>query len=158
MGEEEAAKVRSVLESLGLLIFFQAHRGGLDEVPENTIEGLLYAWQLPGAIPEVDVRALKSGQMICLHDETLACTTNAPVEIKDMPVDRLDLPATRFRQKDLPRSEKGRSREPQAPDRLLWLAEAPPLRPSGLGGVRQAAEVFPGDKNHDLVQRQSCGY
>jgi glycerophosphoryl diester phosphodiesterase len=70
-------------------VFFQAHRGAIDERPENTMVALRHAWQFPGAIPEVDLRTTRDGVMICLHNPTLAATTNAPASIKDTPVSEL---------------------------------------------------------------------
>jgi glycerophosphoryl diester phosphodiesterase len=69
-------------------IWFQAHRGGSREVPENTLAACRYAWSL-GGIPEVDLRTTGDGEIICLHDETLARTTNAPDGLKDNPVSGL---------------------------------------------------------------------
>ncbi len=66
--------------------WFQAHRGGLDEVPENTLVAFEYAWGIPGAVPEVDLRTTQDGVIVCIHDETPARTTNAPAEWKDKPV------------------------------------------------------------------------
>ncbi len=71
-------------------VHFQAHRGGLREVPENTMAAFRYAWDL-GGIPEVDICTTKDGEIICLHDSTLARTTNAPDAIKDLPVEELTL-------------------------------------------------------------------
>lgn len=67
----------------------QAHRGGLLEVPENTMAAFDHAWAL-GTIPEVDVRTTSDGVLICLHDATLART--APTSINgDTPVEQLSL-------------------------------------------------------------------
>jgi glycerophosphoryl diester phosphodiesterase len=63
-------------------IYFQAHRGAIDEAPENTIEALKHAWAVPGAVPEVDLRTTKDGIIICLHDTSLFRTTNAPIGIQ----------------------------------------------------------------------------
>jgi len=63
------------------LIWFQAHRGAIDEAPENTLAAYRHAWKIPGAIPEADVRITKDEVLICIHDDTLARTTNAPEEI-----------------------------------------------------------------------------
>ncbi|MGI6461325.1 MAG: glycerophosphodiester phosphodiesterase [Candidatus Hydrogenedentales bacterium] len=68
-------------------VYFQAHRGGLKEVPENTLAAYRYAWDL-GAIPEVDICATKDEVIICLHDDTLKRTTNATVH-QDVPVSQL---------------------------------------------------------------------
>lgn len=72
---------------------FQAHRGGLDEVPENTLAALRHAWAIPGAVPEVDVRVTADGALVLLHDATLARTTDAPEAIRDIPIERLDYAA-----------------------------------------------------------------
>jgi len=70
----------------GPTVWFQAHRGGLLEAPENTMAAFRHAWSCPGAIPEVDVRATKDGVMVCLHDDTPGRTTNAPQPYKNMNV------------------------------------------------------------------------
>ena len=70
-------------------VYYQAHRGGLREVPENTLAAFRHAWQCPGAIPEVDIRTTKDGVMICMHDDTLARTTNAVPPDRDSPVSNL---------------------------------------------------------------------
>lgn len=72
-------------------VFFQAHRGALREAPENTMLAFRHAWDQPGAIPEVDVRITQDGHYICLHDETLARTTDAPEPICKTPVAQLPL-------------------------------------------------------------------
>lgn len=59
-------------------IFFQAHRGGLEEVPENTLAALRHAWSIPGAVPEVDLRTTSDGVIVLMHDETPDRTTDAP--------------------------------------------------------------------------------
>jgi len=69
--------------------YFQAHRGGLDEVPENTLVALEHAWDIPGAVPEIDVRTTKDGVMVCLHDDTLARTTNVPESLRETPLSEL---------------------------------------------------------------------
>lgn len=73
------------------VIYFQAHRGGLEEVPENTLAALTYAWAIPGAVPELDIRTTQDGVPVCIHDETPARTTAAPAEwanknIRDIPL------------------------------------------------------------------------
>lgn len=73
--------------SYGEEVRFQAHRGGLKEVPENTLAAYRYAWSL-GAIPEVDICSTSDKVIICLHDDTLKRTTNAEV-IMDTPVSKL---------------------------------------------------------------------
>lgn len=72
-------------------IYFQAHRGTMDEAPENTLSAFRHAWQFPGAIPETDVRTTADGHLICLHDATLARTTNADPTMKHIDVAELTL-------------------------------------------------------------------
>jgi len=57
---------------------YQAHRGGINEVPENTLAAFRHAWSCPGAVPEVDVCRTQDGVMVCMHDDTPKRTTNAP--------------------------------------------------------------------------------
>jgi glycerophosphoryl diester phosphodiesterase len=68
-------------------VFYQAHRGGMLEVPENTLAAYRYAWSL-GAIPEVDICSSLDREIICIHDNTLARTTNA-TKNQDTPVAEL---------------------------------------------------------------------
>ncbi len=70
-------------------IYVQAHRGGLREVPENTMAAYYQAWRL-GTIPEIDIRTTSDGVIICLHDSTLKRTTNARDQA-DVPVSQLTL-------------------------------------------------------------------
>lgn len=70
-------------------VHIQAHRGGLREVPENTLAAFHHAWDL-GAAPEIDIRTTADGFIICLHDGTLKRTTNA-TENADTPVEQLTL-------------------------------------------------------------------
>jgi glycerophosphoryl diester phosphodiesterase len=69
-------------------IYWQAHRGGAYEVPQNTIASALYGWSL-GAIVEVDVRTTADGEIITLHNSTLRESSNAPAEIADIDVAHL---------------------------------------------------------------------
>ena len=79
-------------------VWFQAHRGGLLEVPENTMVAFRHAWSCAGAVPEVDIRTTKDGAVICLHNETPADTTDAPEPYRDMNV--RDIPYDVVRQWD----------------------------------------------------------
>ncbi|HNR30010.1 MAG TPA: glycerophosphodiester phosphodiesterase family protein [Candidatus Hydrogenedentes bacterium] len=72
------AQVFAVGEEACIMVYFQAHRGGLEEVPENTLVALEHAWSIRGAVPEVDLRTTRDGVVVCMHDETPARTTNAP--------------------------------------------------------------------------------
>ena len=72
-------------------IYWQAHRGGgLYEAPDNTMAAVRYGWSL-GAIPEVDIQLTSDDQLICLHDDTLARTTDAPASIANLPARQLPL-------------------------------------------------------------------
>ncbi|RYM06523.1 glycerophosphodiester phosphodiesterase family protein [Sporolactobacillus sp. THM7-7] len=67
-------------------VYWQAHRGGgLSEAPDNTMAANGSTWRL-GGIPEADIRTTRDGVIVCLHDETPARTTNAPNQIKDLPI------------------------------------------------------------------------
>jgi glycerophosphoryl diester phosphodiesterase len=66
-------------------INWQAHRGGAFEAPQNTVPAALYGWSL-GAVVEVDVRTTCDGRIIALHNATLAETTDAPPEVRDVDV------------------------------------------------------------------------
>jgi glycerophosphoryl diester phosphodiesterase len=70
-------------------VHFQAHRGGLREVPENTLAAFHHAWAL-GAAPEIDIRTTSDGIIICLHDDILKRTTSATLNA-DTPVNQLTL-------------------------------------------------------------------
>ena len=72
-------------------VYFQAHRGSVDEAPENTLAAFQHAWRFPGAVPETDARTTRDGELICLHDATLARTTNAPQPQNSIPVAQLTL-------------------------------------------------------------------
>lgn len=63
-----------------------AHRGFADERPENTLEAVRYAASRADAI-EVDVRRCGSGELVCVHDETLERLTDGAVTDR---VGRLD--------------------------------------------------------------------
>ena len=76
-------------------IYWQAHRGGGgDEAPDNTLFSMQYGWNL-GGIPEADIRLTSDNEVICLHDNTLARTTDAPPEIADLPVRELSFECIR---------------------------------------------------------------
>ncbi len=75
-------------------VFFQAHRGGLLEVPENTLAALDHAWAIPGAVPEIDLRTTSDNVIVCMHDETPKRTTNAPppwadANLREIPLEQV---------------------------------------------------------------------
>jgi len=79
-------------------VHFQAHRGGLLEAPENTLAAYQHAWDIPGAIPEVDVAVTQDGVMVCIHDDTPERTTTAPEEFKRKPIS--EIPSAQLRKWD----------------------------------------------------------
>jgi glycerophosphoryl diester phosphodiesterase len=75
-------------------VHFQSHRGGLEEAPENTLAAVEHSWNIPGAVPEVDLVTTSDGAIVCLHDRTLERTTDAPAPdselfINEMTYDRI---------------------------------------------------------------------
>lgn len=70
---------------------FQAHRGGMDEVYENTLTAMQYAWTFPQAIPETDVRQLSDGTLICCHDGTLHRTGKGDAMLLTKPLAKMSL-------------------------------------------------------------------
>ena len=75
-------------------VFIQAHRGGLDEVPENTLVAYEHAWSIPGAIPEMDLQTTQDGAIVLMHDDTPARTTDAPKEVADKTISEVTLAQT----------------------------------------------------------------
>jgi len=76
-------------------VFYQAHRGGLAEVPENTMAAFRHAWSCPGAVPEVDIRTTRDNVFVCLHDETPSRTTNAPPDFEHKKISAIDCDTVR---------------------------------------------------------------
>ena len=72
-------------------VYWQAHRGGGGhEMPDNTLAAVEYGWAL-GGIPEIDMRLTADHELVCLHDNTLARTTDAPPAVANVPVGTLSL-------------------------------------------------------------------
>lgn len=65
-------------QSLPLII---GHRGASREAPENTLESFRLAWELGADGIEADFRLTADGRIVCMHDETTARTTGAPLRI-----------------------------------------------------------------------------
>lgn len=63
-----------------------AHRGFADERPENTLAAVRYAAGRADGI-EVDVRRCGSGELVCVHDETLERLTDGD---ETRPIGRVD--------------------------------------------------------------------
>jgi glycerophosphoryl diester phosphodiesterase len=71
-------------------VYFQSHRGGMHEVPENTMVAFEHSWAIPGAIPEMDLRTTRDGVIVCIHDATLRRTVDAPRTIALTNIRELD--------------------------------------------------------------------
>ncbi len=72
-------------------VYWQAHRGGGGhEMPDNTLASVEYGWAL-GGIPEIDMRLTVDHELVCLHDDTLARTTDAPPAVANVHVGTLSL-------------------------------------------------------------------
>ncbi|MFD5079391.1 glycerophosphodiester phosphodiesterase [Streptomyces sp. NPDC058371] len=57
-------------------VVYVAHRGGAREVPENSMSGLMAAYERGTAqVLDFDTRMLRDGHMVVMHDETLNRTT-----------------------------------------------------------------------------------
>lgn len=58
------------------------HRGAAGEAPENTLPSLQKALDDGATFLELDVRGTKEGEVVILHDATLARTTNGHGQVK----------------------------------------------------------------------------
>jgi glycerophosphoryl diester phosphodiesterase len=56
-----------------------AHRGAASLAPENTLAAARKALELGADLWELDVTLTADGEMVVLHDDSLARTTNAPI-------------------------------------------------------------------------------
>ncbi len=62
-----------------------AHRGDWRRAPENTIEALLAALEVPGCDGvEFDVRASRDGLLVLLHDDTLTRVQRQPHRVREL--------------------------------------------------------------------------
>ncbi|MFD6437930.1 glycerophosphodiester phosphodiesterase [Streptomyces venezuelae] len=77
-------------------VVYTAHRGGALEVPENSMSGLLAAFERGTAqVIDFDTRILRDGTLVVMHDETVDRTTYASGSVRTM--DRWDWLAVRLR-------------------------------------------------------------
>jgi len=65
-------------------IYVAAHRGWLNEYPENTMESFLAAEALGVDQIETDVRITKDNELVLIHDATVDRTTNGTGRVCDM--------------------------------------------------------------------------
>ena len=61
-----------------------AYRGGAGEFPENTLEAVARAAQLPGVVVEIDVRRTVDGELVAMHDAFVQRTTNAEGAVAEL--------------------------------------------------------------------------
>jgi len=66
-----------------------AHRGCSYEWPENTLLSLTAASRLPVTGVELDIQLSADGQMVVIHDESLARTTNGVGNVCDYTFDQI---------------------------------------------------------------------
>ncbi|WP_030780550.1 glycerophosphodiester phosphodiesterase [Streptomyces sp. NRRL S-920] len=81
----EWGRVPLTLDALPRVVY-TAHRGGALEVPENSMAGLLTAYERGTAqVIDFDTRILRDGTLVVMHDKTLDRTTYAtgPVHLLD---------------------------------------------------------------------------
>ncbi|MEU1038911.1 glycerophosphodiester phosphodiesterase [Streptomyces sp. NPDC005907] len=77
-----------------------AHRGGAREVPENSMSGLMAAYERGTAqVLDFDTRMLRDGHMVVIHDRTLNRTTYLGGPVRNL--DLRDWQGVRLRPKDV---------------------------------------------------------
>ncbi|WP_320668911.1 glycerophosphodiester phosphodiesterase family protein, partial [Patulibacter defluvii] len=67
----------------------QAHQGGEDEVPSNTMYGLAYALAHGSDMLEIDVHLSKDGTIVVGHDDTVDRTTDGHGRVQDLTLAQL---------------------------------------------------------------------
>ncbi|WP_369246168.1 glycerophosphodiester phosphodiesterase [Streptomyces sp. R41] len=66
-------------------VTYVAHRGGAREVPENSMSGLMAAYERGTAqVLDVDTRMLRDGTVVVMHDATLNRTTYTRGAVRDL--------------------------------------------------------------------------
>jgi glycerophosphoryl diester phosphodiesterase len=124
-------------------IYWQAHRGGGgNEAPDNTLFSINYGWSL-GGIPEVDIRLTADDKLICLHDDTLARTTDAPPDRANLRI--RDITYDEIRQYDAGSrfSEANRGEKIPAMQEVLALLHENPERMIYADIKNYDPEIFP---------------
>ncbi|MDN0194594.1 glycerophosphodiester phosphodiesterase [Streptomyces sp. S.PNR 29] len=70
-------------------ITYVAHRGGAREVPENSMSGLMAAYERGTAqVLDADTRMLRDGTVVVMHDATLDRTTHLGGEVRELDLAR----------------------------------------------------------------------
>ncbi|MFJ3226740.1 glycerophosphodiester phosphodiesterase [Streptomyces sp. NPDC086783] len=98
-------------------VVYVAHRGGAREVPENSMSGLMTAYERGTAqVLDFDTRMLRDGHMVVMHDRTLNRTTYLGGPVRNLTL--RDWQGVRLRPRDaLPGS--WRSERPPTVDEVL---------------------------------------
>ncbi|MGP4050650.1 glycerophosphodiester phosphodiesterase [Streptomyces sp. 2A115] len=77
-------------------VVYTAHRGGALEVPENSMSGLMAAYERGTAqVLDLDTRMLRDGTLVVIHDATLNRTTDSGGPVRTL--DRRDWHGVRLR-------------------------------------------------------------
>ncbi len=78
-----------------------AHRGGATYAPENTLGAIIQSIEIEAEMVELDVRQLKDGTFIVLHDNNFARTTGIDLNVWDADYSEVkELDASFFNQND----------------------------------------------------------
>ena len=67
-----------------------AHRGNMEQYPENTLVGLEAALQCGALYVEFDVQCSKDGKLVVIHDTTLERTTGVNGNVFEMTLEELE--------------------------------------------------------------------
>lgn len=65
------------------------HRGLISVAGENTLEGMIAAYEAGATHFELDTKVCKSGEIVIMHDDGLATTTNGTGNIYNMTLDEI---------------------------------------------------------------------
>jgi len=121
-----------------------AHRGGMAEGPENTIEAFRRALARGADVVEMDVRSSADGELVVIHDATVDRTTDGTGRVDAMPLSALQSldAAYRFTPDGVATPLRGRG------VRIPTLAEVFEALPS----ARIAVEIKPSDEGSLAAQ------
>jgi glycerophosphoryl diester phosphodiesterase len=100
-----------------------AHRGGALLNPENTLAAFAHALELGAEAVETDVHLCRSGELVCIHDETVDRTTDGAGAVGDLTLGelkRLDAGPRFYGPRPRPVSDRGMYAIPTL-DELLEL-------------------------------------
>ena len=103
-----------------------AHRGAASLAPENTLAAARKAFELGAAMWELDVSVTADGELIVLHDDSLARTTNVVTVFPE----RAPWPLTAFTLAEIKRLDSG-----------SWYLDADPFGTIASGAVPAAEQA-----------------